>query len=207
MFGFFEFEKVAVFTMPKDAWLNFSFHYNEPLHLFEIKIKANDNETAFELCAEYDFLDCLLEAATDLLPLSDNIDKYTGRLRTYTCCMLYDGEGGPGYHFNFKNVHSSVQVMIRKDITPEQMDGGFDYGVDIPEELLDEKSLKEVEETILMRFYLPNNHFAFKLKEACDGLLKQLPLAKYKEVLGYPFPEKYYQRLADYCSFRPYGFP
>lgn len=207
LFAFIEFEKVAVFTLPKDAWLDFSFYFNERLFLFEIKIKANDTETAFELSAGYNFLDSFLEAATDLLPHYDNYDKYTGRLRTYTYCSLDDGDGGPGYYMNFKNVHSSVQVLVRKDITSEQMDDGLHYGVDIPEELQGEKTIEEVKDTIMISFQLPNNHFAYKLKEACDNLLLQLPLNKYQEILGYPFSEKYYHRLAEYCNQKPYGFP
>jgi hypothetical protein len=204
LFSFFEFEKVAVFTLPKDAWLSFIFNFNEERFGFDIKIKANDKEVSFDMWAYYDWLTPFLEAVTDLLPLHETVDKYTRVPRTYSHCNLYDNDGRSNYFFSFKNVNSQVLVIIRKDTTEEQEESGVCYGLT---DEFSQEDIAAIEKTVLLTFSIVNNHLSYKLKEACDNLLLQLPLTKYRKVLGYDFPVKYYRRLADYCEQQPYGFP
>lgn len=205
LFSFFEFEKIAVFSMPADAWLTMKLEYEN--YAFTIKIKANDSDFMYELWGGYDCVTPLLEAVTDLLPVVGDYDKYFHHLRTYSRCIHDDNDGNDFYYWDFKRIRESViQIIVRKnpdkEYEEELRDFEFQYNSDY-----EEPDATRLNKELLMAFTMPINHFAYKLKVAVDELVKQVPLSVYEEELGYPFPQMLYDKLVAYCNYKPYGYP
>jgi hypothetical protein len=208
LFSFYEFEKIAVFTMPADAWLDIAFVYDQARSIIFIKLKVNrEPDIIYELYYDYDYITPLLEAVTDILPVVGDYDKYFHTLRTYSRCIHDEKEGSDTYCWDFKHSRiSKIEIIIRSNVDFEYEDelrySQFEHDSDY-----NEPDTDKLTKDLMMAFNLPSNHFAYKLKAACDGLLKQVPLSKFEKEFGYPFPEKFYNRLKEYCNYHPYGFP
>ena len=207
LFSFFEFEKIAVFTMPEEALLTIAFVYDDASSSISIKVKTDNASLEYELYYDYDCLTPLLEAATDILPGVGDYDKYFHNIRTYSRCIHDEQEGYPVYCWDFKQIrYSTTQIIIRRDPDLEYEDE-LRYNYFEHDLYGDEPDKDKLTTGLLMAFYIPPNHFAHKLKTACESLLQQVPLSKFEEEFGYRFPEKLYTRLKEYCSYHPYGFP
>lgn len=148
----------------------------------------------------------MLEAVTDLLPVVGDYDKYFKQLRTCSRCIHDSGYDSDIYQWDFKRINESViQFIIRQNPDTEYEEElrlhDFENDEDFKQPDKDRLQIK-----LQAAFSIPINHFAYKLKVACDELLQQIPLTEYEQQIGYPFPEKLYNKLKTYCNYYPYGF-